>query len=133
MPSKRKYFSGVAGTADSLEIEQLIDKGDAQAELAADMFCYRLAKYIGSYYVALGSQPDAIIFTGGIGELSALKREKVMDLLQPLGVEADDERNNCHGQRSDGYISSLDSPVKVLVIPTNEELVIAREAAKLLE
>ena len=96
------------------------------------MFCYRLAKFIASYYVPLG-HVDAIVFTGGIGENSYLMRKRVIELLpEVFGIKIDEKKNEAalvfKGGR--GEISTPDSKVRVVVVPTNEELVIAQSAAK---
>ena len=106
--------------------------GEKRATLAFEMFCYRLAKFIASYYVPLG-HVDAIVFTGGIGENSYLMRKRVIELLpEVFGIKIDEKKNEAalvfKGGR--GEISTPDSKVRVVVVPTNEELVIAQSAAK---
>jgi acetate kinase len=94
------------------------------------MFCYRVAKYIGSYAVCLG-KVDAIVFTAGIGENSASMRQEICSYLRIIGVKLDPIKNqNAMGKETD--ISAKGSKVRVLVIPTNEELMIAREAAEVI-
>ena len=97
--------------------------GDEKCALAFKMFCYRAAKFIASYYVPLG-HVDAIVFTGGIGENSALVREKICTRLACLGVKFDCEANLA--VCGEGVISAPDSPAAVLVLPTNEEVGIAQ-------
>ena len=99
-----------------------------RAALALDVFAYRLRKYIGAYFVAMGGL-DALVFTAGIGENSFEMRARVCRGLECLGIQIDQERNNVRGIEAE--ISGLDSPVKVFAIPTNEELVIARDTAAL--
>jgi len=89
------------------------------------MFCYRLAKSLAGLAVALG-HIDAIVFTGGIGEHAAVIRAKTVAQLAMLGADLDSTRNNNHGRDSQGYISSSDGALPVLVIATNEEKMIAR-------
>ena len=116
----------IAGVQDSRDIEQLFFEGDKRAELAIQMFCYRIAKYLASYVVPLEKIPDGIIFTGGIGERSPLKRKFIIDLLKPLGFKLDQAKN----EKSEATISSYDSRGAISVISTDEELVIAQETLK---
>lgn len=127
--------SGLLGVSEldsdmrTLEAEAL--NGNKQAQLALDIFCYRLAKYIGAYAIVLGSI-DALIFTGGIGENSDVVRRKVLQLLSILGFDLDDAKNieNCRGK--EGLITTAKS-TKAIVISTNEELMIAKDALVLTE
>jgi len=123
--NKESGLKGICGLNDMREIQRRADEGDAEAQLAIEMFCYRIKKYIGAYYAALG-RVDAIIFTGGIGENSARVRKESCAGLNGLGIILDDARNE---QASSGVveISSEDSKVKILVIPTDEEREIARQ------
>jgi acetate kinase len=125
MLNKESGLKGVCGMNDMREIQRCAEKGDARAELAIQMFCYRVKKYIGSYTAVLG-RVDAIIFTGGIGENSARIRKESCDGLTALGISLDDRRN---GEASYGFaeIQGEGSRVKILVIPTDEELEIARQ------
>jgi len=120
-------FLGLAGTPDSKELEDRYEGGDAIAALTIDMFCYRVAKTIASYMIPLGGL-DALVFTGGIGEKSWIKREKILDLLSPLGVTYNKEQNLTNGGE-DGTLGG--KKVKVWVVPTDEESVIARETWQL--
>ncbi len=104
------------------------ESGDQHAVLAMEVFCYRLAKYIASYTVPLGNALDALIFTGGIGENSAPMRQKVLEHLALLGFKVDQEANLAARFGKAGIISTKDSRT-ALVIPTNEEWVIANDAA----
>jgi len=126
-------FSGLIGisgqSSDMRDLEDLYQKGDKQARLAIDIYAYRIKKYIGAYAAALG-QLDCIVFTAGIGENSPLIREKSIEGLDRLGIKLDKKRND--GLRAkEAVISTDDSPVKVLVVPTNEELVIAMDTAEI--
>jgi len=103
-----------------------------QEKLALDVFCYRVAKYIASYTVAL-SHLDAIVFTGGIGENSNYIRSQVINQLSILKIALDEKQNEAARFGSAGAIQASDSQFKVLVIPTNEEWVIAQDAAQLSE
>jgi len=106
------------------------ESGDELATLAMEIFCYRLAKYIASYTVPLGKSLDALIFTGGIGENASLMRAKVLENLALLGFEVDTEANDSARFGNSGIITKAGSRT-ALVIPTNEEWVIANDAARL--
>ncbi|GGP54838.1 acetate kinase [Shewanella saliphila] len=125
--------SGLLGiselTNDCRGIEEGYQDGHKGATLALEIFCYRLAKYIASYTVPLG-RLDAIIFTGGIGENSDLIREKVLNLLEIFNFEVDNTLNKAARFGQEGVITKPGSPV-AMVIPTNEEWVIAEDAMKL--
>ena len=128
-------FSGLYGiSGDSNDMRELIDaaaKGDAQSETAIDSFCYRLRKYIGAYTAVLG-HVDGLVFTGGIGENSPLVREKTCQGLAELGYEIDPARNQqAVGKSSE--ISAASSRIRVFVIPTNEELLIARDTFRVIK
>lgn len=126
--------SGLLGiselTNDCRGIEEGYQDGHKGATLALEIFCYRLAKYIASYTVPLG-RLDAIIFTGGIGENSDIIRAKVLDLLAIFNFKVDDTKNKATRFGHDGIITAENSPV-AMVIPTNEEWVIAEDAIKLI-
>ena len=125
MMNKKSGMLGVSGkTSDNQEIERLAKNGDERAILCEKMYCHQIAKHVGSYIVAMGGA-DAIVFTGGIGENNPQYREALAEKLAFLGVKIDDAKNSVRGEEID--ITTPDSPVKVLVIPTNEELVIARD------
>ncbi|HEF7972767.1 TPA: acetate kinase [Campylobacter jejuni] len=128
--NKKSGVYGICGYNDFRDIEREIEQGNDKARLALDMFCYRLVKYIGSYFAVL-PKTDAIIFTGGIGENDSLVRQKVCERLAHLGIELDFELNK---QRISGerMINHANSKVKVLVIPTDEELEIARITEELI-
>ncbi len=120
--------SGVKGLCGSNDMRDILDKkrrGDAAAKLAVEMYCHRLKKYMGAYYAILG-QVDALIFTGGIGQNAAEIRALACAGLDRLGIQIDPGKNQTPtaGLRE---IQQEDSPVSVLVIPTNEELEIARQ------
>ncbi|QYJ80063.1 acetate kinase [Shewanella acanthi] len=126
--------SGLLGiselTNDCRGIEDGYADGHKGATLALEIFCYRLAKYIASYTVPLG-RLDAVVFTGGIGENSDLIREKVLNMLQIFNFSVDSERNKAARFGKQGIITSEGSPV-AMVIPTNEEWVIAEDSIKLI-
>jgi acetate kinase len=121
---------GLSGTSDMKELEQRRAGGDADAALAFDVMTYRLRKYIGAYAVALG-RVDAIAFTGGIGEHSDALRGAVLDDLAVLGVELD-ATNNRQPTPPERCISTPASAIPAYVIPTHEELEIARSCARVL-
>ena len=121
--------SGVLGVSNNLssdfrDLEDGMNNGNKFAKAAMEVFCYRVAKYIGSYVAAMNGV-DAIAFTAGIGENSGTVRAMVLENLEYLGIAVDEEANKKRGE--DLVISTADSKVKVAVIPTNEELAIARE------
>ncbi len=130
--NKKCGMLGVSGvSSDFRDLTAASAQGNYRAKLALDMFGYTCKKYVGSYMAALGGL-DCIVFTAGVGENTSSVREAVVGGLEAFGVKLDKEKNL---QKNDGTIheiSAQDSRVKILVIPTNEELVIARETASLL-
>ena len=125
--------SGVFGLSNNLssdfrDLTSAAESGNEIAATTVDVFCYRVAKYVGSYVAAMNGV-DVIAFTAGIGENASLVREKVMEYLGYLGVAIDKEANDSHGEEV--KISTPDSKVDVFVIPKNEELAIARETVAL--
>ncbi len=126
--------SGVFGvselSSDFRDLEEGAEAGNEKAQLAMDVFAYRVAKYVGSYVAALNGV-DAIAFTAGIGENAPLIRKMVLEYLGYLGIELNEEENNKRGD--DMVISTPDSKVTVMVIPTNEELAIARQTVALVK
>jgi acetate kinase len=121
---------GLAGERDFRRLHAMIESGDGSAQLAYDVFIHRLRKYIGAYLAVLG-HTDVVTFTAGIGENDAAIRRDAVAGLQELGIVLDEDRN-ASGDTGARRISADDSPVAVLVIPTNEELAIARDCAALL-
>ena len=123
--------SGLAGvselSSDMRDIEAGVEAGNEQAKTAFDMFIKRVTDYIGSYLVTLGGA-DAIVFTAGIGENGSLIRKAVLDRLAFLGIEVNEEANSTRGKEI--LISTEDSKIKAFVIPTNEEIMIARDTMK---
>ena len=123
--SKSGGLLGISGVSNDLrEIEAAADAGNKRAQLAIDVFVAGVIRYIGSFYAELGGL-DKLVFTGGIGENSARIREMICSALPHLGIQLDREKNN--SLRGEGYISADDSPVRVQVIPANEELGVARQ------
>jgi acetate kinase len=124
--NRQSGLLGVSGLSNDMRtLLDAAEAGDDRAELAVDMFCYRLAKTLASLAVALG-HVDAIVFTGGIGEHASVIRARTIEKLAILGALLDGERNSHHGKLSHGYISSDDAAFPVLVIATAEEKMIAR-------
>ena len=127
--NKKSGVEGVSGvSSDFRDLEAAAKAGNKRAELAIDVFAYRVAKYVGAYTAAMNGV-DNIVFTAGIGENCALVRTKVCSYLGYLGITIDEEANGKRGEEI--VISTSDSKVKVLVVPTNEELAIARETVAL--
>lgn len=127
--------SGVLGLSNNLssdfrDLEEGFDKGDENAVRAMETYCYRVAKYVGAYTAAMNGV-DVICFTAGVGENGPLVRRMVCEYLGYLGVKLDEEANAKKGE--DLVISTADSSVKVMMIPTNEELAIARETCRLVK
>jgi len=118
---------GICGTSDMREVVRGAALADSRASLALNMFCYRIKKYIGAYFAILG-RVDALVFTGGIGENSPEVRSRCCESLESLGIVLDEERNLAPGKGA-SEIQSDRSVVKVLVIPTNEELEIALQTS----
>ena len=121
--NKKSGMLGLAGTSDNRTIEQMSKDGDKKAQLVENMLCHQLTKYIGGFAAAMGGV-DAIVFTGGIGENNPHYRTRVAEKIKFLGTEIDEEKNSIRGEEVE--ISVPGSKVKMFVIPTNEELVIAR-------
>lgn len=129
--NKKSGLLGITGKyVDRRDIITAAEKNDERAQLALEMECYRLKKYIGAYYAALGNL-DAIVFTGGVGENSWLHRWKICNGLEAIGLTISEDKNKNAKRWEEALISLESSKIKVLVIPTNEELVIAEDAVAL--
>ena len=129
--NRRSGLLGISGVSkDVRDITAAADRGNADAKLALEMFCYRVRKYIGAYVAVIG-RPHAIIFGGGIGEHADRIRASICDGLEPLGLRMDPDRNSAANAR-EARFSSDHSPIELYVIPLDEELYIARAAARLL-
>ncbi|MDD2305852.1 MAG: acetate kinase [Prolixibacteraceae bacterium] len=127
--NKHAGMLGVTGiSSDMREIEMARDKGDERAALALEMYDYKVKKYIGSYIAAMGGL-DILIMTGGIGENADTTREGVLSDLDFLGISLDHQKNK--GFRKEGVISTPESKVKVIVVPTDEELMIALDTEQI--
>lgn len=129
--NKESGVLGISGiSSDFRDLEAAADDGNDRAKLALEMFVYSVRKYIGMYLVQMGGV-DAIIFTAGIGENTPAMRTEVLKDMDFLGVWVDEEKN-AQARGKEAIVSTADSKVKVLVVPTNEELMIARDTAELI-
>ncbi|CAH2212865.1 acetate/propionate family kinase [Tepidibacter aestuarii] len=129
--NKKSGVLGMTGiSSDFRDIEGAASKGDEKAEVALEAYCNRVKKYIGSYMAEMGGV-DVVLFTAGIGENSISMREQICEGLEGLGMKIDKEKNNVRGK--DTVISTDDSKVKLLIVPTNEELMIARDTLELVK
>ena len=129
--NKKSGVYGLSGdlSSDFRDLEDAYNKGDEKAIIAVKTFCYNVAKYIGAYTAAMNGV-DAIAFTAGVGENAGFVRKLICEYLGFLGITIDDAANNTRGD--DTVISTRDSKVTVMFIPTNEELAIARETLALI-
>ncbi len=129
--NKKSGVLGISGiSSDFRDLDEAADNGNERAELALEIFAYGVKKFIGSYAAAMGGI-DALVFTAGIGENNSGIRKRILAGLEFLGVEVDEEKNSLRGQEMD--ISKEGAKVRTFVIPTNEELAIARETVKILK
>ena len=129
MMNKKSGMLGVTGkTSDNQEISKLSAAGDERAQLVEKMYVHQMVKLVGGYIASMGGA-DAIVFTGGIGENSGDYRARVCEKLAYLGIKIDAEKNKVRGEEID--IATPDSKIRVYVIPTNEELVIARDTLEI--
>ena len=129
--NKKSGVLGVSGLSnDFRDLDEAASKGNERAELALEVFAYKIKKVIGEYSAVLNG-PDAIVFTAGIGENSASIRKRILAGLDGFGIKIDEEKNKVRGQEID--IATPDSKIRVLVIPTNEELTIARDTKEICE
>ncbi|MEG2538121.1 MAG: acetate kinase [Clostridium sp.] len=127
--NKKSGVLGISGiSSDFRDIEDAAAEGNKRAQLALDVFHYRVRKYIGAYAAAMGGV-DAIVFTAGLGENSPESREEICKGLEFLGVDFDAEKNKFRGKAE--FITTESSKVKVIAIPTNEELMIARDTVEI--
>ena len=132
--NKKSGVYGITGKyTDRRDVIEAAEDGCQRSALALEIEGYRLKKYIGSYFAALG-RLDAIVFTAGVGEMGWLLREKALEGLEPMGIIIDKEKNrNTMTRKKETMITTADSPVKVFVIPTDEELVFTEDVAAILE
>ncbi len=127
--NKKSGVFGISGvSSDFRDIEKAAEEGNQRAQLALDVFHYEVKKYIGAYAAALGGV-DAVVFTAGLGENSPETRRDICKGLEFLGIEIDNDKNKARGKQTE--VSSSKSKVKVLLIPTNEELMIARDTKEI--
>jgi acetate kinase len=124
---------GISGLTNDMRelLAESAENNDRRARLAIEIFCYRASKYIGAYLAAMNGA-DALIFTGGIGENSARIREMICERLSWMGIELDSQQNKAHIAGREGVVSANSSRLKTFVIPTNEELLIARDTVRLI-
>lgn len=129
--NKQSGLIGISGLTNDMRelLAEASENNDRRARLAIEIFCYRAKKYIGSYLAAMGGA-DAIVFTGGIGENSAEVRALICDGLGWFGLELDEERNRAHTKGREGLISREGARLAAYVIPTDEELLIARDTVR---
>ena len=127
--NKQSGMFGLCGYSDNRDVEAKYLAGDPDAITAMQVYTYAIVKYIGAYTAALGGA-DAIVFTGGVGENGSMVRKMICDRLAFMGIELDEEANNTRGKTIE--ISKPGSKVRVFVIPTNEELVIAQDTVRLI-
>ncbi len=128
--NKKSGMLGISGiSSDDRDVAAAIEQGNERAKLAWDMRSYQILKYIGGFVAALGGL-DAIVFTAGIGENQDVLRAELLEKLAYMGIKVDCEANKVHGQEAE--ITTPDSTVRAFVIPTNEELVIARDTMNLM-
>ena len=130
--NKKSGMLGLCGTSDNRTIEARAKEGDERAKLIESMLCHQLTKYIGGFAAAMGGL-DAVIFTGGIGENNPQYRDRVCDKLAFMGVKIDYEKNNQLKRGLEGEISTPDSKIKIFVVCTDEELMIARDTKEICE
>ncbi len=132
--NNKSGLKGLCGASDMRIVYDRVLEGDEDAFLALDLFCYSVVKYIGAYLASMGGDTHALVFSGGIGEGGFFVRKKVCDSLKHLGVKIDYEKNmfNSGSFSKPAVISDESSKIKVLVIPTNEELMIAHEVVDVL-
>ena len=131
MLNRRSGLLGICGDNDMRDIERRVGRGEPDACLALEMYAYRIRKYVGAYVAVLGGV-DALIFTAGVGENSALVRAQVCEGLESLGIVLDARMNNDTVGGKSGLISTDDARIDAFVIPTNEEAAIARQTYQLL-
>lgn len=133
--NKRSGLLGISGLTHDMQelIEEEAENQDRRAKLAIDIFCRRVRKYIGAYFVEMAGAVDAVVFTGGIGENSPLIRERICTGLDSIGLKLDNDKNTRILSQKSGEISQDKSKVKAFVFPTNEELLIARDTVRVVK
>ena len=133
MLNKKSGVFGISGlSSDFRDLEAAEADGNERAKLALDMFAYSVKKYVGTYMAALG-KVDAIVFTAGIGENTVLMRKAILANMDAFGISVDAAKNEVAIRGAQMDISKDGTPVRILVIPTNEELMIAKETLALVD
>ena len=128
--NKESGVAGVSGvSSDFRDLDTAVEQGNERAKLALDMFAYQVKKYIGAYAAAMGGI-DAVVFTAGVGENNGVMRKDIVSGLEFMGIKIDDEKNMTRGTVD---VSAADATVKTLVIPTDEEMMIAIDTQRLVE
>ena len=134
--NKKSGCLGISGVSDNRDMEEKMIAGDELASLAFTMFTDRISKYVVDYFIELEGKVDAIVFTAGVGENGSVVRKMVMDRLNPIGIYTDEARNNSIAgfkAINEGIISTDDSKIPVMVVPTNEEIMIVKDTYKFVE
>ncbi len=132
--NKKSGLVGICGMSDRRDVSKAAAEGDKKAQLGVDLECYRIKKYIGSYYAVLGGKVDAIVFTAGVGEMGEQVRLGACQGLEELGIKIDPVKNDLsHCRNAETCISADDSKVKIFVVPTDEELVMTEDAYALMK
>ncbi|CAK0783791.1 hypothetical protein CVIRNUC_006991 [Coccomyxa viridis] len=131
--NKQSGFLGLCGHADVRAVQEAADSGDEKAGIALEVYLHRLRRYFGAFLVQLRGNVDAIVFSAGMGENSAVLRGRSLEGLQAFGIDVDTQRNATTVGGKEGEIQSDSSQIKVLVIPTDEELSIAQQTMQVLE
>ena len=129
--NKQSGLLGISGLTNDMRelLAEETENNDRRAHLAIEVFCYRVRKYIGAYLAAIGGA-DAVIFTGGIGENSPEVRSRICSGLEWIGLSLDEEKNSLAQKGFEGKVSKDDSRLAAYVIPTDEELLIARDTVR---
>ncbi len=131
--NKKSGCLGICGVSDNRDVEIEMNKGNERAKMGFKMYCDRIAKYIVDYYIELEGKVDAIVWTAGVGENGILARSEVMKRLKPIGIVEDEDLNASiasYKETTEGVISSPESKIPVMVVPTNEEVMIALDTMK---
>lgn len=132
--NKKSGLLGICGMSDRRDVFTAAENGDEKAQLAIKMECHRLKKYIGAYFAELDGNVDALVFTAGVGQNASHIRRGACEGLEKLGFKIDEAKNDvCHCKNGEFCISTDDSPIKIYVIPTDEELVITEDAYALMK
>jgi acetate kinase len=132
--NKQSGLLGISGLTSDMRdlLAEEAEHGDRRARLAIDMFCHRVRKYVGAYYAGMGGA-EAVVFTGGIGENSAVVRARICAGLEALGLRLDPAANEAAAGGATAEISAAGSALRAFVIPTNEELLIARDTVRVVQ